>query len=349
MHLESADFDFSRADRTVVIAEVGVNHNGDPALARRMVDVARESGADVVKFQAFNSEKEISRYAPKAQYQEANTGADGGQLDLCKALELDGATLASLKRYCAELGMPFLCTAFDFDSADLLCDELKVAAIKIGSAEVTNIPFLEYLGSKRIGAILSTGASNLAEVGAAVRAITAAGCPELVLLHCVSSYPAPVEQANLRAMATLRREFGLPVGFSDHTAGIAAAIAAAALGACAVEKHFTTDRNLPGPDHLASVEPHELKALVDGVRDANRGLGTGAKVAAPCELPNLPLIRKSLVATRDLPAGARLTRDMIEIKRPQGGIEPAELGRLLGRTLKAPVGEDMPITWEHIA
>src|SRR5262245_1110756 len=150
-------------------------------------------------------------------------------------------------------------------------------------------------------------------------------------------------------MATLRREFGLPVGFSDHTPGIAAAIAAAALGACAVEKHFTTDRNLPGPDHLASVEPHELKALVDGVRDANRGLGTGAKVPAPCELPNLPLIRKSLVATRDLPAGAKLTRDMIEIKRPQGGIEPADLNRLLGRTLKAAVGEDMPITWEHVA
>ncbi|HKA42733.1 MAG TPA: N-acetylneuraminate synthase [Burkholderiales bacterium] len=348
MHLESADFDFTRSEATVVIAEVGVNHNGDPALARRMVDVAREAGADIVKFQAFNSEKEISRYAPKAQYQQENTGADGSQLELCKALELDGATLASLKDYCARVRMPFLCTAFDFDSADLLCEELKVSAIKIGSAEVTNIPFLEYIGSKKIGAILSTGASNLAEVGAAVKAITGAGCPELVLLHCVSSYPAPVEQVNLRAMLTLRSEFGLPVGFSDHTPGIEAAIVAAALGACAVEKHFTTDRNLPGPDHLASVEPHELKALVAGVRAANHALGNGTKVPAPCELPNLPLIRKSLVAARDLPAGAELTRDMIEIKRPLGGIEPAALGKLLGRKLRTSVQEDRPITWDDI-
>ncbi|HZM44610.1 MAG TPA: N-acetylneuraminate synthase family protein [Burkholderiales bacterium] len=348
MHLESADFDFARPDATVVIAEVGVNHNGDPALARRMVDVARAAGADIVKFQAFKSEKEISRYAPKAQYQQQNTGADGGQLELCKALELDGATLASLKAYCAQVSMPFLCTAFDFDSADLLFDDLKVSAIKIGSAEVTNLPFLEYIGARKVGAVLSTGASNLAEVGAAVKALTAAGCPELVLLHCVSSYPAPVAEANLRAMATLKREFGLPVGFSDHTPGIDAAIAAAALGACAVEKHFTTDRNLPGPDHLASVEPYELKSLVEGVRAANCALGSGLKVPAPCELPNLPLIRKSLVAARDLPAGAELTRDMIEIKRPLGGIEPGDLRRVLGRRLKAAVKEDMPITWNDV-
>lgn len=349
MHLESAEFDFSRVDRTVVIAEVGVNHNGDPALARRMVDVAREAGADVVKFQAFKSEKEISRYAPKALYQEENTGPEGGQLELCKALELSGEALRSLKDYCAELRMPFLCTAFDFDSVDLLCGELKVAAIKIGSAEVTNLPFLEYIGTRRVAAILSTGASTLAEVGAAVQALRAGGCRELALLHCVSSYPAPAEQVNLRAMATLRQAFGVPVGFSDHTPGYAVAIAAAALGACAVEKHFTTDRNLPGPDHLASVEPHELKALVAGVRIANRALGDGVKAPAACELPNLPLIRKSLVAARDLPAGTKLARDMIEIKRPQGGIEPADLGRLLGRRLKAAVREDMPIRWDDLA
>ena len=349
MHLESADFDFARPDTTVVIAEVGVNHNGDPRLARRMIDVAREAGADVVKFQAFKADKEISRYAPKAAYQEANTGAEGNQLELARALELDAETLRSLKNYCAEVGMPFLCTAFDFDSADLLCDDLKVSAIKIGSAEVTNIPLLEHIGAKRVGVILSTGASTLAETATAVAALRNAGCPELVLLHCVSSYPAPVEQVNLRAMHTLRREFGVPVGFSDHTPGIEAAIAAAALGACAVEKHFTTDRNLPGPDHLASVEPHELKALVAGVRAANRALGNGVKAPVPCELPNLPLIRKSLVATRDLPAGTALARDMIEVKRPQGGIEPSELRKLLGRRLNKAVPEDMPIKWDDIA
>jgi len=349
VHLESADFDFQRADTTVVIAEVGVNHNGDPALARRMVDVARDAGADVVKFQAFKAEKEISRYAPKAAYQEANTGAGGNQLELARALELSPEALQSLKDYCARVGMPFLCTAFDFDSADLLCGELKVSAIKIGSAEVTNIPLLEHIGAKRVGVILSTGASTLAETGVAVEALRNAGCPELVLLHCVSSYPAPVEQINLRAMQTLRAAFGVPVGFSDHTPGIEAAIAAAALGACAVEKHFTTDRNLPGPDHLASVEPHELKALVAGVRAANRALGDGVKAPAPCELPNLPLIRKSLVATRDLPAGTMLARDMIEVKRPQGGIEPGDLRKLLGRRLKKAVAEDMPFQWDDVA
>jgi N,N'-diacetyllegionaminate synthase len=349
MHLESADFDFARPDTTIVIAEVGVNHNGDARLARRMVDVARDAGADVVKFQAFKADKEISRYAAKAAYQEANTGAEGNQLELARALELSGEALRSLKDYCAQVRMPFLCTAFDFDSADLLCDELKVSAIKIGSAEVTNIPLLEHIGAKRVGAILSTGASTLAETAVAVAALRSAGCPELVLLHCVSSYPAPVEQVNLRAMQTLRREFGVPVGFSDHTPGIEAAIAAAALGACAVEKHFTTDRHLPGPDHLASVEPLELKALIAGVRAANRALGDGVKAPVPCELANLPLIRKSLVATRDLPAGTALARDMIEVKRPQGGIEPGELKKLLGRRLRTAVPEDMPIKWDDVA
>lgn len=349
MHFESADFDFTAPDRTLVIAEVGVNHNGDPALARRMVDVARDAGADIVKFQAFNSEKEISRYAGKAQYQIDNTGDEGGQLELCKALELSGDTLLELKSYCATLDQPFLCTAFDFDSVDLLADTLKVTAIKIGSAEVTNLPMLEYIGSKRMAAILSTGASTLAEVGLAIEALRRGGCTELVVLHCVTSYPAPGGEANLRAMQTLRQAFGVPVGFSDHTAGIECALAAAALGACAIEKHFTTDRTLPGPDHLASVEPAELKALVDGVRLVNAALGNGIKVPAPCEVANRPLVRKSLVATRNLPAGTRLARDMVEIKRPLAGIEPGDLSKVLGRTLARPVGDDMPITWEDLA
>lgn len=349
MHFESADFDFSTADRTLVIAEVGVNHNGDPVLARRMVDVAREAGADIVKFQAFNSEKEISRYAGKAKYQIENTGEEGGQLELCKALELSGETLLSLRDYCASLGQPFLCTAFDFDSVDLLADTLKVSAIKIGSAEVTNLPMLEYIGAKKLAAILSTGASTLADVGLAIEALRRGGCPELVLLHCVTSYPAPGSEANLRAMHTMRQAFGLPVGFSDHTAGIECAIAAAALGACAIEKHFTTDRALPGPDHLASVEPHELRALIAGVRLANASLGNGIKIPAACEAANQPLVRKSLVATRDLAAGTRITRDMIEIKRPLAGIAPGDLPHVLGRTLARAVGEDMPIAWDDLA
>ncbi len=349
MHFESRDFDFTLPDATIIIAEVGVNHNGDPELARKMIATAADAGADIVKFQAFRSEKEISRYAPMAPYQQDNVPDHGGQLELCKALELSGSALMMLKSHCAKVGMPFLCTAFDFDSVDLLIDELKVSSIKIGSAEVTNLPFLEYIGSKRVGVILSTGASTLAEAGLAAEALQRSGCPELVLLHCVTSYPTPPAQANLRAMLSMRQAFGLPVGFSDHTAGTAVSIAAAALGAVAIEKHFTLDRNLPGPDHLASVEPDELAALVRGVRMANQALGNGVKQAALCELPNLPLVRKSLVATRDLPAGARLTRDMIEIKRPQGGIAPADLSKILGLTLKHDVADDMPITWSDLA
>lgn len=349
MNFESAEFDFTRPDRALVIAEVGVNHNGDPALARRMIDVARAAKADIVKFQAFNSEKEISRYAGKAQYQIDNTGDIGGQLELCKALELSGAILAELKAHCQQLRQPFLCTAFDFDSVDLLADTLRLSAIKIGSAEVTNIPMLEYIGAKKIGAILSTGASTLAEVGQAIEALRRGGCPEIALLHCVTSYPTPHAQVNLRAMATMRQAFGLPVGFSDHTEGIECAIAAAALGACAIEKHFTTDRSLPGPDHRASVEPDELAALVEGVRRAAAALGSGVKQPAPCEAGNLPLIRKSLVAAIDLLVGTRIERRMVEVKRPEGGIAPADLGRVLGRTVKRRVGEDMPITWDDLA
>jgi len=349
MDFESAKFDFSRHDRTIVIAEVGVNHNGDPAIARKMIDVARAAGADIVKFQAFRSEKEISRYAGKAGYQIENTGDAGGQLELCKALELSAEALAELKARCEELDQPFLCTAFDFDSVDLLADTLRVNAIKIGSAEVTNLPMLEYIGAKRLAAILSTGASTLAEVGEAIAALERGGSPEIVLLHCVTSYPAPFAEANLRAMQTMRQAFGLPVGFSDHTEGIGCAIAAAALGACAIEKHFTLDRTMPGPDHRASAEPQELQALVAGVRVANAALGSGVKKPAACEAPNLPLVRKSLVARIDLAAGTRLERGMIEIKRPLGGIAPRDLPNVLGRTLRRAVDEDRPICWDDLA
>jgi sialic acid synthase SpsE len=327
---------------------VGVNHNGDPELAREMVRVARACEADVVKFQAFNAAKEISRYAGKAEYQAQNTGAGGTQLDLCRSLELSAAALAELKRYCEQLAQPFLCTAFDFDSVDLLADVLKVSTIKIGSSEVTNLPMLEYVGTKRVAVILSTGASDLAEVSLAVDALRRGGCPELALLHCVSSYPAPVADANLRTMQTLREAFDVPVGFSDHTMGIECALAAAALGACVVEKHFTTDRALPGPDHLASLEPGDLARLVQGVRSVNCALGSGVKQPAPSERPNMRLIRKSLVAAFDLPAGIPLTRDMLEIKRPADGIEPRHLASLLGRRLRHAVGEDMPIQWTDL-
>lgn len=339
--------DFSDVGETIVIAEIGVNHNGNLETAKQLVDAAVMAGAHIAKFQAFRSEKEISKYADKAPYQKETTSGTSNQLEMCKALELSGAALKEMQEYCAVAGISFLCSAFDFDSVDLLRDELKVQALKVASSEVTNLPFLRYIGSRKVGIILSTGASTLTEVGAAVAALSESGCPELVLLHCVSSYPAPHDQVNLRAMGTLKRAFGLPVGFSDHTMGIEVAIAAAALGAVAIEKHFTLDRAMPGPDHRASIEPDELAALVRGVRVANLALGSEVKRPSACELPNLHLIRKSLVAAKSLKKGTRLTREMIEIKRPQGGIEPCDLDKVVGLTLTRDVEEDALLTWKE--
>jgi sialic acid synthase SpsE len=238
---------------------------------------------------------------------------------------------------------------FDFDSTDLLVDELKAQSLKIASGEVTNFPLLEYIGSRKVGAILSTGASTVDEVGRAVATLRDAGCPELVLLHCVTSYPAPADQLNLRAMKTLRDVFGCPTGFSDHSLGMEAALAATALGAVAIEKHYTLDRTMKGPDHQASIEPDELKRLVNGVRFVKSALGDGIKRPVACELANLSLIRRSLVATRSLRKGERLTRAMIEIKRPASGIEPADLHKVLGRQLTRDLAEDEPIGWESIS
>ena len=222
----------------VVIGEIGVNHNGDPELARRLVDVAVEAGVDIVKLQVFKSENEISRFAQLAPYQEVTASVATNQLDLCKTLELSHSAIADLKRYCSERKIGFFCSVFDSDSLRFLVDELKIAAIKVASGEITNLPFLEEIGRCKLGVILSTGGSTLAEVAEAVSVLATSGCPELVLLHCVSSYPAPLNELNLTAIQTLRKEFRLPVGFSDHTAGIEAAIVATSLGAVSYRKAF---------------------------------------------------------------------------------------------------------------
>ncbi|HEX3044583.1 MAG TPA: N-acetylneuraminate synthase family protein [Bacillota bacterium] len=348
MNFGYKDYDFNTSDQTVVIAEIGVNHNGQPEIAKQLVDAAVETGVDVVKFQVFHAEKVISKLALKAPYQKETVKDGNSQLEMCKALEFSGQVLLELKNYCAAVRMPFLCSAFDFDSVDLLVDELKVETIKIPSGEITNIPLLEYIGAKKKAGILSTGASSLAEVGIAVETLLKSGCPELVLFHCVSSYPAPYEEVNLRAMKIMKEGFGLPVGFSDHTIGNQAAIAATALGAVAIEKHLTLDRNMEGPDHRASIEPAEMAELVKGVRIANLVLGSPLKRPVSCEAFNLPLIRKSLVAGANLLQGAELTREMIEIKRPLGGIEPGDLRKIIGRTLKHPLEADVMITWADL-
>ena len=357
MDFVSRKFAFASGDRPVVVGEIGVNHNGDPVLARRLVDVAVDAGVDIVKFQVFKSENEISRFAALTPYQQATSPDAANQLDLCKALELSHSAMRELEGYCGEREIGFLCSVFDSDSLAFLIEELDVAAVKVASGEITNLPFLEEIGRRKLGVMLSTGGSTLAEVTKAVNTLVSAGCPELVLLHCVSSYPAPVSELNLRAMRTMNDVFRVPVGFSDHSAGIDAAIAATALGAVAIEKHFTIDRNLPGPDHQASIEPDELKQLVRGIKhgvtlplrpELAVMLGDGTKTPAPSERDNRPLIRRCLVAKRRLRKGDRLTREMIEIKRPQNGIAPADIGKAIGRELNCDLDDDQPITWSNL-
>lgn len=346
---ESATFSLKHGERPIAIAEVGVNHNMDMSIARRLIDEAQTRGADVVKFQAFVAEEEISRFAEKAEYQKATTGAKGGQLEMAKALELSSEQLRVIRDYCSSVSMPFLCSVFDMPSLRFLVSDLRVKTIKIASSEVTNHPFLAEIAKTGVSCILSTGASELSEVGEAVKVMRSVGVRELVLFHCVSNYPADIQQINLRAMETLRSAFDLPVGYSDHTVGIEAPIAAAALGAVAVEKHFTLDRRMEGPDHLASVEPFELEAMVRGMRAAYSALGDGQKRVAPCEEANRLLIRKSIVVRRDLPEGHVLAEDDLTAKRPLGGIEPPEFSQVVGRRLARALLADEPVRWGDLA
>ena len=321
----------------LIIAEAGVNHNGNLEMALRLVDSAAEAGADVVKFQTFKSEQVVSPVAPKAEYQVQTTGNAESQLEMVKKLELPPEAFQLIARRCVERGITFLSSPFDYDSVDLL-EELGVVAYKTGSGELTNLPFLSYIAAKGKPIILSTGMANLDEVAVAVDAVKAAGNRDLVILHCVSNYPAAASSVNLRAMKTLEEEFGVPVGYSDHTEGIAVPIAAASLGACVIEKHFTLDCNLPGPDHRASLEPSQLAAMVRAVRTVEAALGDGVKRPAAEELSTASVARRSLVAAHDLPAGTVLAESMIAIRRPGTGLPPALLRQLVGRRLR----QDLP-------
>jgi N-acetylneuraminate synthase len=333
--------------RVFVVAEAGVNHNGDMDLARRLVDAAAEAGADAVKFQTFRTDALVSRAAPKAGYQVETTGAGESQRAMLARLELNEAQHAELRDRAVARGILFFSTPFDEASADVL-ERLGVTVFKVPSGEVTNLPFLRHVARKGRPVILSTGMCTLVEVEAAVRAVREAGDPPLVLLHCLSAYPAPAAEVNLRAMATLRERFGVPVGFSDHTLGIQVALAAAALGAAVIEKHLTLDTALPGPDHRASLPPAEMAALVRGVRAVESALGDGDKRPMPSEADTRSVARKSLVAARDLKAGERLSRAAVAIKRPGTGIAPADLERALGRVLRHDLAADDVIGWSAL-
>lgn len=327
-----------------VIAEAGVNHNGSLELALRLVDEAAAAGADAVKFQTFRAERLVTAAAPRAEYQARNTGDAGTQLEMLRRLELSEEAHAALLERCRERGILFLSTPFDDDSADLLV-RLDVPAFKVSSGDLTNLPFLERLAAVGRPVILSTGMATLGDAEAALAAVRRAGDPPVALLQCVSEYPARASDANLAVMATYERCFAVPSGYSDHTLGLEVAFAAVALGARVLEKHFTLDRGLPGPDHQASLEPGELRALVAGVRAVEGAVGNGCKTVTPGELDNARAGRKSLVAAADLAAGTRLTRAEVDVLRPGTGLSPAQLPIVLGRTLRHEVAAGTLLDW----
>lgn len=320
-----------------VIAEAGVNHNGDLAIAHQLVDVAIAAGADAVKFQTFTPELLASPAAGKAAYQKETTDAAESQLDMLKRLTLSDDGYAQLKKYCEQKGILFLSTPFDRRSADLL-DALGMVAFKIPSGELTNMPLLAHIGAKKKTVILSTGMGTLEEVGQAVATLERAGAPGIAILHCVSNYPAAASDANLRAMQTMSK-FGYPVGYSDHTMGIEVALASAALGATIIEKHFTLDRNMAGPDHRCSLEPDELTKLVKAVRTVRSALGHGRKERAAAEEDTAMVARRSLFLRKAMSSGDTIGPDDLEALRPGDGISPAHfydvVGRKLARALSA--------------
>lgn len=323
-----------------IIAEVGVNHNGDVCLARRLIDVAVDCGVDAVKFQTFHTEKNISRYAPKAAYQQIGRPEES-QFDMIKRLELKDEDFVELARYCAEKKMLFLSTPDDAQSVDLLA-RLGMPVYKIASGEITNLPHLRKIGSLGKRVILSTGMADLKEISAAIDILIKSGTKkrDIVLLHCTTEYPAPMVEVNLRAMLTMKEKFGVAVGYSDHTKGIEVSIAAAALGAEVIEKHFTIDKSLPGPDHQASLSPDELAKMVQSIRHVEEALGDGIKRPSACELKNIPIVRRSVFAARDIRRGETFTEKDLIAKRPGTGINPMEWDRVIGSRAKRDFHDD---------
>ena len=324
-----------------IIAEAGVNHNGSPELAFRLVDAAVAAGAHIVKFQTFKADKLVTKDAPKAAYQKRNMGGDAGQYAMLKALELDDAVFKELIGYCAKQRIGFLSTPFDADSARFLA-EAGMPAFKVSSGDLTNLPFLRELAQYGLPMILSSGMATLAELDDSVSALDRAGIglEKLTLLHCTTEYPAPAAEVNLKAMLTIRAAYpGATTGYSDHTQGIHIPVAAAALGAEVLEKHFTLDRTMDGPDHKASLEPGELKAMVEQVRAVTEALGDGRKMPTASELPNRLVARKSIVAARDIKAGEIMTADNLTARRPGDGLSPMRWDEMIGqpapRNLKA--------------
>jgi len=327
--------------KTFIIAEAGVNHNGSIDLAKQMIDVATEAGADAVKFQTFKTENLVSKNAPKADYQKVLTGSSESQFEMIKKLELDENVHKILFAYCREKSIQFLSSPFDLDSIDLL-NKLGMEIFKIPSGEITNLPYLRKIGRLEKNVILSTGMADLGEIKDALDVLTNAGTEliNITILHCNTEYPTPMEDVNLRAMITIAQEFGVCVGYSDHTLGIETSIAAVALEAQVIEKHFTLDKNMEGPDHKASLEPDKLKNMVGAIRNIENALGNGIKKASPSELKNKPIVRKSIVAACDIKSGEIFTEKNIIVKRPGTGISPMRWAEIIGKTSTKDYHED---------
>ena len=325
----------SNSDKVIIIAEAGVNHNGNYDLAVKMIHEAKRAGADYVKFQTAVPELVISTFAPKAEYQKETTGADESQLDMCRAIHLPLTDYVKLAAICKEEGIGFMSTHFDLVSIDVL-EELDMDYWKIPSGEITNLPYLRKIASKHRPVIMSTGMCEMQEIADALAVLEAGGLTrdQITLLHCNTQYPTPFADVNLAAMHTIAATFGTKVGYSDHTRGIEVPIAAVAMGAKVIEKHFTLDCNMEGPDHKASLEPHQLKAMVDAIRNVEEAIGSAEKHATASETPNKEVARKSIVAARAIAKGEVLTEENITVKRPGNGISPMLWDSVIGTKAK---------------
>lgn len=318
---------------TLIIAEAGVNHNGKLDLALQLCDAAKEVGSDVVKFQTWKTEKIITHSVAQAEYQTENTGKSESQFDMLKRLELSYDDFRKIKAHCDKIGIQFASTADEEESLDFLIS-LGIPFIKIGSGEITNIPYLRIMGSKKLPVIISSGMSTLAEVDVALAELRNAGATDIILLHCTTNYPCPMQDVNLKAMLTLKEAFKIPVGYSDHTEGIEVPVAAVAMGAKVIEKHFTLDRNMEGPDHLASTEPDEFKKMVESIRNIEKAMGNGEKVPTMSEIDISKVVFKRIVASKEIKAGEVLSEENICVKRNDKGVPARYWDLIIGTVAK---------------
>lgn len=340
------DKPISATSPVFIIAEAGVNHNGSLEMALELVDIAHKAGADAVKFQLYQAKEQASELAEVAAYQQKNAEADN-QLEMAKSYELDWKYHHDTLTHCKKVGISYMASCFDPDAVDFL-NELGGDAIKVGSGEITNFPLLKHMAKTGRPILLSTGMSDLKDVSDAIEHIKENGGKKILLFQCTSNYPCAPEAANLKAMQTLAREFNLPVGFSDHTEGSTASVVSVALGARMIEKHFTIDKKLPGPDHIMSLSPEELEDFVKEIRTAELMLGSGEKVAHESEISTRNVARRSIVAAMEIKEGSKITEKQLTLKRPGTGIDPRKIDEVIGKVANRDIRKDLPLRWEMI-